>query len=100
MDNLAADRSTIFEPTAFLIHFNGLPDPRQAVKGAHPLGEVQFLSLLSMLAGTETFTGIARSATRSWRFRTGSARSAMAEPPLMSYSAEAVAGATAKQGSQ
>jgi predicted transposase YbfD/YdcC len=60
MDNLAADCGAIFEATAFLSHFNDLPDPRQAVKVVYPLDEVLLLSLLAVLAGAETFTDIAR----------------------------------------
>jgi predicted transposase YbfD/YdcC len=60
MDNLAADCDAIFEATAFLSHFNDLPDPRQAVKVVYPLDEVLLLSLLAVLAGAETFTDIAR----------------------------------------
>ena len=60
MDNVAADCGAIFEATAFLGHFNELPDPRQAVKVVYPLDEVLLLSLLAVLAGAEAFTDIAR----------------------------------------
>jgi hypothetical protein len=77
MDNPTADCSAIFEATAFLSHFNDLPDPRQAVKVIYPLGEVLLLSLLAVLAGAEAFTYIARFGETSWRFCAGSAHSSM-----------------------
>ena len=60
MDNPATDCGAIFEATAFLSHFNDMPDPRQAVKVVYPLDEVLLLSLLAVLAGAEAFTDIAR----------------------------------------
>ena len=60
MDNPTTDCGAIFEATAFLSHFNDMPDPRQAVKVVYPLDEVLLLSLLAVLAGAEAFTDIAR----------------------------------------
>jgi predicted transposase YbfD/YdcC len=60
MDDLAADDGALFEATAFLRHFNNLPDRRQPGKVVYPLDEVLLLSLLAVLAGAETFTDIAR----------------------------------------
>ena len=54
MDDPATACGAIFEATAFLSHFNDLPDPRQAVKVVYPLDEVLLLSLLAVLAGAET----------------------------------------------
>ena len=57
----ANDRdSALFEATAFLHHFNDLPDTRQRGKVAYPLAEVLLLALLAVLAGADTFTDIAR----------------------------------------
>ena len=52
------------EGIAFLEHFRGLPDPRQAGKVVYPLEEVLLLCLLAVLAGAETFTDIARFGTK------------------------------------
>jgi hypothetical protein len=57
MDDPATECGALFEATVFLSHFNDLPDPRQAVKVVYPLDEVL---LLSLLAGAEAFTDIAR----------------------------------------
>jgi predicted transposase YbfD/YdcC len=60
---MATDRA-ISEGLAFLEHFRGLPDPRQAAKVVYPLEEVLLLCLLAVLAGAETFTDIARFGTK------------------------------------
>jgi predicted transposase YbfD/YdcC len=60
MDDAAADCGAIFEATAFLSHFNDLPDHRQPGKVMYPLDEVLLLSLLAVLAGADTFVDIAR----------------------------------------
>ena len=59
MTDLAADFETIGEATVFLDHFNDLPDLRQPGKVVYSLNEVLLLSLLGVLAGAESFTGIA-----------------------------------------
>jgi predicted transposase YbfD/YdcC len=59
MTDLAADFETIGEATVFLDYFKDLPDPRQAGKVVYFLNEVLLLSLLAVLAGAESFTGIA-----------------------------------------
>ena len=53
----------IGEGIVFLEYFGDLPDPRQAGKVAYPLDETVLLCLLSVLAGAETFTDIARFGT-------------------------------------
>lgn len=50
----------LVEAVGFLVHFEELPDTRQAAKVVYPLDEVLLLSLLAVLAGAETFTDIAR----------------------------------------
>jgi predicted transposase YbfD/YdcC len=52
--------AVLFESTAFLGHFDDMPDPRQRGKVAYPLNEILLLSLLAVIAGAETFTEIAR----------------------------------------
>jgi predicted transposase YbfD/YdcC len=49
----------ILESIVFLDHFADLPDPRQLSKVIYPLDEILLLSLLAVVAGAETFTGIA-----------------------------------------
>ena len=49
----------ILEIIVFLDHFADLPDPRQLIKVIYPLDEILLLSLLAVVAGAETFTGIA-----------------------------------------
>jgi DDE_Tnp_1-associated len=49
----------ILESIVFLDHFADLPDPRQLIKVIYPLDEILLLSLLAVVAGAETFTGIA-----------------------------------------
>jgi predicted transposase YbfD/YdcC len=60
MADSATDCGAIYEATAFLSHFNDLPDHRQRGKVLYPLDEVLLLSLLAVLAGAETFVDIAR----------------------------------------
>src|SRR5208337_1690401 len=55
-----ADFGLIAETASFLCYFSTLPDSRQAGKVVYPLDEVLLLSLLGVLAGAESFTGIAR----------------------------------------
>lgn len=50
----------ILESICFLCYFNDLDDPRQLIKVIYPLDEILLLSLLAVLAGAETFTGIAQ----------------------------------------
>ena len=59
MTDLAAEFETIGEATVFLDYFNDLPDPRQPGKVVYSRNEVLLLSLLGVLAGAESFTGIA-----------------------------------------
>jgi len=59
MDETAPDRGAFGEAVAFLSYFNDLPDPRQRGKVLYPLEEVLLLSLLAVLAGSETFVDIA-----------------------------------------
>ena len=59
MADLAADFETLGEATVFLDYFKDLPDPRQPGKVVYFLNEVLLLSLLGVLAGAESFTGIA-----------------------------------------
>ncbi len=60
MDDSAWGDEEIFEATVFLHHFEDLTDPGQQAKVVYPLDEVLLLALLATLAGTETFTDIAR----------------------------------------
>jgi predicted transposase YbfD/YdcC len=60
MEAAASDLARIAESTVFLDYFKDLPDPRQPGKVVYPLKEVLLLSLLAVLAGAESFTGIAR----------------------------------------
>ena len=60
MDGAAADDGAAFEATAFLRHFNDMPDPRQRGKVTYPLAEVLLLALLGVLAGADSFVEIAR----------------------------------------
>jgi predicted transposase YbfD/YdcC len=52
--------AVLFECTAFLRHFEDMPDHRQQGKVAYPLNEILLLALLAVIAGAETFTEIAR----------------------------------------
>ena len=58
----------IGEGVGFLEYFRDFPDPRQAGKVVYPLDEILLLCLLSVLAGAETFTDIARFGTRKLGF--------------------------------
>lgn len=49
----------ILESVVFLDHFAELADPRQLSKVIYPLDEMLLLALLAVVAGAETFTGIA-----------------------------------------
>lgn len=49
----------VLESVVFLDHFSDLPDPRQLIKVIYPLDEILLLCLLAVVAGAETFTGIA-----------------------------------------
>src|SRR5208283_2106957 len=52
--------AVLFESTAFLRHFENIPDPRQRGKVAYPLNEILLLCLLAVIAGADSFTDIAR----------------------------------------
>ena len=52
--------AVLFESTAFLRHFEEMPDPRQRGKVAYPLNEILLLCLLAVIAGADSFTDIAR----------------------------------------
>ena len=52
--------AVLFESTAFLRHFEAMPDPRQRGKVAYPLNEILLLCLLAVIAGADCFTDIAR----------------------------------------
>ena len=56
----AADFGLFTETASFLCYFSSLPDFRQAGKVVYPLDEVLLLSLLAVLAGADSFCGIAR----------------------------------------
>src|ERR1700690_2037537 len=60
MEAAASDLARILEGTVFLDYFKDLPDPRQPGKVVYPLKEVLLLWLLAVLAGADSFTGIAR----------------------------------------
>jgi predicted transposase YbfD/YdcC len=60
MDNLTAASAANFETTVFLDYFKDMPDHRQPGKVAYRLDEVLLLALLSILAGAEGFTDMAR----------------------------------------
>lgn len=59
MAAVAAVDEAMLESIVFLDHFADLPDPRQIIKVIYPLDEILLLSLLAVVAGAETFTGIA-----------------------------------------
>ncbi len=61
MTDTAAEPLAFDEFVVFLSHFKDLPDPRQRGKVMYPLDEILLLCLLAVLAGADTFTGIARS---------------------------------------
>ena len=54
------NKGALVESIVFLDHFKDLRDPRQLIKVIYPLEEILLLSLLAVLAGAETFTGIAQ----------------------------------------
>ena len=54
------NKGALVESIVFLDHFKDLRDPRQLIKVIYPLDEILLLSLLAVLAGAETFTGIAQ----------------------------------------
>jgi len=61
MDGMSkADFGLIAETASFLCYFSVLPDSRQAGKVVYPLDEVLLLSLFAVLAGADSFAGIAR----------------------------------------
>jgi DDE_Tnp_1-associated len=60
MAETAPEVGTLSEVVVFLNHFRDLPDPREAGKVLYPLDEVLLWSLLTVLAGAETFVDIAR----------------------------------------
>lgn len=53
------DCTALDETIVFLRYFNELDDPRQPGKVTYPLDEILLLCLLAVLAGAESFTGIA-----------------------------------------
>ena len=66
MDGMSnADFGLIAETASFLCYFSTLPDSRQAGKVVYPLDEVLLLSLLAVLAGADSFAGIARFGERN-----------------------------------
>jgi predicted transposase YbfD/YdcC len=60
MDADVQDFPALAETTVFLSYFRDMPDRRQAGKVIYPLDEILLLCLLAVLAGSETFTEIAR----------------------------------------
>jgi predicted transposase YbfD/YdcC len=60
MDDVAGNFAALAETTIFLQYFRDMPDSRQAGKVIYPLDEILLLCLLAVLAGSETFTEIAR----------------------------------------
>jgi len=60
MEAEKTDIAVLFESTAFLRHFEDMPDPRQRGKVAYPLNEILLLCLLAVIAGADSFTDIAR----------------------------------------
>jgi predicted transposase YbfD/YdcC len=60
MDGVKTNFAVLFEATAFLRHFEEMPDPRQRGKVAYPLNEILLLCLLAVIAGADCFTDIAR----------------------------------------
>jgi predicted transposase YbfD/YdcC len=60
MDDGAGNFAALAETTIFLQYFRDMPDSRQAGKVIYPLDEILLLCLLAVLAGSETFTEIAR----------------------------------------
>jgi predicted transposase YbfD/YdcC len=60
MDDVFGNFAALAETTIFLQYFRDMPDSRQAGKVIYPLDEILLLCLLAVLAGSETFTEIAR----------------------------------------
>jgi predicted transposase YbfD/YdcC len=60
MEATEGDCAALAETTVFLSFFKDLPEQRQPGKVIYPLNEILLLCLLSVLAGAETFTDIAR----------------------------------------
>jgi predicted transposase YbfD/YdcC len=60
MDDVFGNFAALAETTIFLQYFKDMPDSRQAGKVIYPLDEILLLCLLAVLAGSETFTEIAR----------------------------------------
>jgi hypothetical protein len=56
-EGLAGGVGLVAKTASFLCHFSSLPDSRQPGKVIYPLNEVL---LLAVLAGAESFTGVAR----------------------------------------
>ncbi|MCC0033916.1 ISAs1 family transposase [Pseudaminobacter salicylatoxidans] len=56
---MSVSEEAVLESVVFLDHFSDLSDPRQLSKVIYPLDEILLLSLLAVVAGAETFTGIA-----------------------------------------
>ena len=60
MDDGAENFAALAETAIFLRYFKDMPDDRQVGKVIYPLDEILLLCLLAVLAGSETFTEIAR----------------------------------------
>ena len=60
MDGGAENFAALAETAIFLRYFKDMPDDRQVGKVIYPLDEILLLCLLAVLAGSETFTEIAR----------------------------------------
>ena len=60
MEDPAADDEALCETVVFLKHFNDLQGPRPRGKVMYPLDEILLLTLLAVLAGTDSFVDIAR----------------------------------------
>ncbi len=60
MNCLTAVTTSVFETTVFLYHVKDMPDHRQSGDVAYRLDEILLLALLSILAGAEGFTDMAR----------------------------------------
>jgi hypothetical protein len=60
MGIVTAATAADFETTVFLDYFKDMPDHRQPGKVAYRLDEILLLALLSVLAGAEGFTDMAR----------------------------------------
>jgi len=60
MEGEKTNFAVLFESTAFLRHFEDMPDPRQRGKVAYPLNEILLLCLLAVIAGADSFADISR----------------------------------------